>query len=152
MSCRLLQIPSLWRILIVALLSLQCRSSDPASDNASIRKGEPLVNSIGKVLPLHAAPLHQQILRHMLPEPRTLDVSINNYDAAGSLTIYDPLLKMNTSILECNNHFYSKRLYLSIKVFYYKFKRRYFKHASKHKILEQLLYRKFKFGSISWSI
>ena len=97
MSCRLLQIPSLWRILIVALLSLQCRSSDPASDNASIRKGEPLVNSIGKVLPLDAAPLHQQILRHMLPEPRTLDVSINNYDAAGSLTIYDPLLKMNTS-------------------------------------------------------
>ena len=97
MSCGLLQIPSLWRILIVALLSLQCRSSDPASDNASTRKGEALVNSIGKVLPLDAAPLHQQILRHMLPEPRTLDMSINNHDAVGSLTIYDPLLKMNSS-------------------------------------------------------
>jgi hypothetical protein len=58
MSCGLLQIPSLWRILIVALLSLQCRSSDPASDNASTKKGEALVNSIGKVLPLDAAPLH----------------------------------------------------------------------------------------------
>jgi hypothetical protein len=45
------------------------------------------VNRIGKVLPIDAAPLEEQILRHMLPEPRTLDVSINNYDAAGSLTL-----------------------------------------------------------------
>lgn len=48
-------------------------------------------------MPPDAAPLDRQILRHMLPEPRTLDVSINNYEASGSLTLYDPLLKMNTS-------------------------------------------------------
>jgi oligopeptide transport system substrate-binding protein len=84
-------------VLIFGLLSAQCRSEDMPSSEDVRRNGEPLVNRIGKVLPIDAAPLEEQILRHMLPEPRTLDVSINNYDAAGSLTLYDPLLKMNTS-------------------------------------------------------
>ena len=56
-----------------------------------------VTNSIGKVLPDDAAPLSYQVYRHMYPEPRTLDVSANIYEASGSLTLFDPLLKQNTN-------------------------------------------------------
>ncbi|MBT5877011.1 MAG: peptide ABC transporter substrate-binding protein, partial [Candidatus Latescibacteria bacterium] len=55
------------------------------------------VNTVGKIMPADAAPLSNQVYRHMYPEPRTLDVSANIYEASGSLTLFDPLLKQNTN-------------------------------------------------------
>lgn len=57
----------------------------------------PAVNTVGKTMPSDAAPLSRQIYRHMYPEPRTLDVSANIYEASGSLTFFDPLVKQNTN-------------------------------------------------------
>jgi len=50
-------------------------------------------NSAGKVLPADAAPLSQQVVRFMSPEPRTLDSSINDYDTESTIIPFEPLLR-----------------------------------------------------------
>ncbi|SVD25631.1 uncharacterized protein METZ01_LOCUS378485, partial [marine metagenome] len=50
-------------------------------------------NSAGKVLPTDAAPLSQQVVRFMSPEPRTLDSSINDYDTESTIIPFEPLLR-----------------------------------------------------------
>ena len=56
----------------------------------------PLINSIGRQLPSDAAPLQEQVLMYFIEEPKTLDVSLDNYGVKGSdphlferLTMFD---------------------------------------------------------------
>ena len=50
------------------------------------------INSVGKPLPPDAAPPAQQVLRHMTPEPLSLDSSIFPYDTRGTILPFEPLL------------------------------------------------------------
>ncbi len=50
------------------------------------------INSVGKPLPTDAAPPAQQVLRHMTPEPISLDSSIFPYDTRGTILPFEPLL------------------------------------------------------------
>ncbi|MBI4551733.1 MAG: hypothetical protein HY710_05655, partial [Candidatus Latescibacteria bacterium] len=52
-----------------------------------------LVNSVGKALPPDAAPLSQQVLRVMSPEPRTLDATVNLYDTESTILPFETLLR-----------------------------------------------------------
>jgi oligopeptide transport system substrate-binding protein len=52
-----------------------------------------LVNSVGKIMPIDAAPLDKQIIRYMSPEPRSLDSSINDYDTEDTIIPFEPLLR-----------------------------------------------------------
>jgi ABC-type oligopeptide transport system substrate-binding subunit len=57
-----------------------------------------LINSVGKLLPPDAAPLAQQVLRLMTPEPISLDSSIFPYDTRGTILPFEPLLSRDENM------------------------------------------------------
>ena len=69
-----------------------------AEDSGQIAGGTdgPVINSLGVELPPDAAPLSEQILMYFIEEPKTLDVSMDNYGVKGAdpwlferLTMFD---------------------------------------------------------------
>jgi len=51
-----------------------------------------MVNSVGREMPMDAAPLSQQIFRTMSPEPRSLDIQVNLYDGETTMQPFEGLL------------------------------------------------------------
>ena len=71
------------------LLVFFCAAACGGDDTTPVQATEgPVVNSLGKQLPPDAAPLHEQILMYFIEEPKTLDVSMDNYGVKGA----DPYL------------------------------------------------------------
>lgn len=59
----------------------------------------PFINSLGRQLPADAAPLHEQVLMYFIEEPKTLDVSLDNYGVKGS----DPHLFERLTMFDAND-------------------------------------------------
>lgn len=55
-------------------------------------------NSIGKQLPVDAAPPEQQIFRYTLVEPLSYDISIAIYEAQGAVPLFDRLAMLNRDL------------------------------------------------------
>ena len=73
---------------VVILIILMAGSNMPALE---VRR-----NSLGKAMPADAAPLNQQVLSYFIDEPRSLDISIDNYGAAGTdIWLFERLVMMN---------------------------------------------------------
>lgn len=73
--------------LVLALLMTLATACGPSVDdgnNARIASSGPVVNSSGKTLPPDAAPLDEQVLMYFIEEPKTLDVSMDNYGVKGA--------------------------------------------------------------------
>ena len=71
------------------LLVFFCAAACGGDESAQVQIAEgPVINSLGKQLPPDAAPLHEQILMYFIEEPKTLDVSMDNYGVKGA----DPFL------------------------------------------------------------
>ena len=62
-------------------------------------QAERIVNSVGKMLPPDAAPLAKQIIRHMSPEPISLDSSIFPYDTRGTILPFEPILTRDEDMI-----------------------------------------------------
>ncbi|MBT5871930.1 MAG: peptide ABC transporter substrate-binding protein [Candidatus Latescibacteria bacterium] len=58
-----------------------------------------IVNSVGKMLPADAAPLARQVIRHMTPEPISLDSSIFPYDTRGTILPFEVLLTRDEDMI-----------------------------------------------------
>ncbi len=85
-----------WLLLSVLVFTTGCGSGEsPANPNAD----GPVVNSLGRQLPPDAAPLREQILMYFIEEPKTLDVSLDNYGVKGS----DPFLFERLTMFDAND-------------------------------------------------
>ena len=83
-----------YSILACLVLFLACGGGE--TDHKRFESTGPVINSLGRQLPPDAAPLEEQYMIHFIEEPKTLDVSMDNYGVKGAdpwlferLTMFD---------------------------------------------------------------
>ncbi len=74
-----------------------CQSGDESglSTRAPVPSGEPVYNTVGRLMPDDAAPLDQQHYRFLVIEPSTLDANIAIYQAQSGLFPFEGLGRLN---------------------------------------------------------